>query len=270
MTAQIPHEQAATAICGQDPRSAGPARLPPGRHRSGLQHDPGARRCRQPFRRFRSRSSAGASWRSACCRSSCWRCGKSPACCAGNGRASRWPAFSACSSAAARSMSPAITTFGDQPRADHGAGAARRAAVFRWPRGQEIHWHGDPNHRHGGRRWPARLLIITKGQASIGTGLSTGDLLALLAMLGWAGYTLLQNRDRPAASASWRGSACSRRPARCSRCRLPIHEIWVDAVSRVHPVAPRSFISSQASSPACLPMRPMPVSARGSARYRRR
>ena len=38
------------------------------------------------------------------------------------------------------------------------------------------------------------LLIITKGQASVGTGLSTGDLLALLAMLGWAGYTLLQNR----------------------------------------------------------------------------
>jgi len=38
------------------------------------------------------------------------------------------------------------------------------------------------------------LLIITKGQASVGTGLSTGDLLALLAMLGWAGYTLMQNR----------------------------------------------------------------------------
>jgi drug/metabolite transporter (DMT)-like permease len=38
------------------------------------------------------------------------------------------------------------------------------------------------------------LLIITKGQAAVGSGLSTGDLLALLAMLGWAGYTLLQNR----------------------------------------------------------------------------
>ncbi|ANV99045.1 DMT family transporter [Bradyrhizobium icense] len=38
------------------------------------------------------------------------------------------------------------------------------------------------------------LLIITKGQAGIGTGLSPGDLLALLAMLGWAGYTLMQNR----------------------------------------------------------------------------
>jgi drug/metabolite transporter (DMT)-like permease len=37
-------------------------------------------------------------------------------------------------------------------------------------------------------------LIITKGQAAIGAGVVTGDLLALMAMLGWAGYTLLQNR----------------------------------------------------------------------------
>jgi drug/metabolite transporter (DMT)-like permease len=37
-------------------------------------------------------------------------------------------------------------------------------------------------------------LIITKGQAAVGGGVVTGDLLALLAMLGWAGYTLLQNR----------------------------------------------------------------------------
>ena len=36
-------------------------------------------------------------------------------------------------------------------------------------------------------------LIITRGQAEVGTGLVPGDLLALLAMLGWAGYTLLQN-----------------------------------------------------------------------------
>ena len=37
-------------------------------------------------------------------------------------------------------------------------------------------------------------LIITRGQATVKTGVSPGDLLALLAMLGWAGYTLLQNR----------------------------------------------------------------------------
>jgi drug/metabolite transporter (DMT)-like permease len=37
-------------------------------------------------------------------------------------------------------------------------------------------------------------LIITRGQHAIGAGVVTGDLLALMAMLGWAGYTLLQNR----------------------------------------------------------------------------
>jgi drug/metabolite transporter (DMT)-like permease len=38
------------------------------------------------------------------------------------------------------------------------------------------------------------VLIITKGQARAGAGVAPGDLLVLLAMLGWAGYTLLQNR----------------------------------------------------------------------------
>ena len=37
-------------------------------------------------------------------------------------------------------------------------------------------------------------LIIIKGQAAVGAGVAVGDLLALMAMLGWAGYTLLQNR----------------------------------------------------------------------------
>ena len=37
-------------------------------------------------------------------------------------------------------------------------------------------------------------LIITRGQAAVGAGVAVGDLLALMAMLGWAGYTLLQNR----------------------------------------------------------------------------
>ena len=36
--------------------------------------------------------------------------------------------------------------------------------------------------------------IISKGQGAIGSGVAVGDLLALMAMLGWAGYTLLQNR----------------------------------------------------------------------------
>ncbi len=37
-------------------------------------------------------------------------------------------------------------------------------------------------------------LIITRGQGTHGSGVAIGDLLALMAMLGWAGYTLLQNR----------------------------------------------------------------------------
>src|SRR2546430_15591214 len=37
-------------------------------------------------------------------------------------------------------------------------------------------------------------LIITKGQGAVGTGVAPGDLLALIGMLGWAGYTLPQNR----------------------------------------------------------------------------
>jgi drug/metabolite transporter (DMT)-like permease len=36
-------------------------------------------------------------------------------------------------------------------------------------------------------------LIITRGGATARLGVAWGDLLALLAMLGWAGYTLMQN-----------------------------------------------------------------------------
>src|SRR5438067_4401158 len=38
------------------------------------------------------------------------------------------------------------------------------------------------------------VLIITKGDAGAKTGVSIGDLLVSLAMMAWAGYTLLQNR----------------------------------------------------------------------------
>jgi drug/metabolite transporter (DMT)-like permease len=69
------------------------------------------------------------------------------------------------------------------------------------------------------------LLIITKGQASVGTGLSTGDLLALLAMLGWAGYTLLQNRVGQSVSFLARIGLFAAGGALFS---LPfaVHEIW--------------------------------------------
>jgi drug/metabolite transporter (DMT)-like permease len=68
-------------------------------------------------------------------------------------------------------------------------------------------------------------LIITKGQTSVGTGLSTGDLLALLAMLGWAGYTLLQNRVGQGVSFLARIGLFAAAGALFS---LPfaIHEIW--------------------------------------------
>jgi drug/metabolite transporter (DMT)-like permease len=86
-------------------------------------------------------------------------------------------------------------------------------------------------------------LIITKGQHAIGAGVVTGDLLALMAMLGWAGYTLLQNRV---------GSECGRRlqpRSACGRRRSTFSRDWC---------------------PDFLPMRPTPGSARSSARCRHR
>ena len=38
------------------------------------------------------------------------------------------------------------------------------------------------------------VLVITRGQTSGEHGLTQGDILVLCAMLGWAGYTLVQNR----------------------------------------------------------------------------
>ena len=37
-------------------------------------------------------------------------------------------------------------------------------------------------------------LIVARGQGAVGAGVAPGDLLVLMAMLAWAGYTLLQNR----------------------------------------------------------------------------
>ena len=74
------------------------------------------------------------------------------------------------------------------------------------------------------------LLIITQGRASVGTGLSTGDLLALLAMLGWAGYTLLQNRVGQGVSFLARIGLFAAVGALFS---LPfaVHEIWSTAAA---------------------------------------
>jgi drug/metabolite transporter (DMT)-like permease len=69
------------------------------------------------------------------------------------------------------------------------------------------------------------LLIITKGQAAIGAALSPGNLLALLAMLGWAGYTLMQNNVGQGVSFLARIGLFAAAGALFS---LPfaIHEIW--------------------------------------------
>lgn len=68
-------------------------------------------------------------------------------------------------------------------------------------------------------------LIITKGQAGMGAGVATGDVLVLLAMLAWAGYTLLQNRVGGGASFLARIGLFA---AAGSLFSLPIavHEMW--------------------------------------------
>jgi len=111
-------------------------------------------------------------------------------------------------------------------------------------------------------------VIITKGQGTFGSGVAIGDLLVTMAMLGWAGYTLLQNRVGSGVS-FWRGLACSPRQARCSRCPLPSMKCGPRHQPRSVGVR-RWSISSQDWSPASLPIRPTPGSARSSARCRHR
>jgi drug/metabolite transporter (DMT)-like permease len=68
-------------------------------------------------------------------------------------------------------------------------------------------------------------LIITRGQGSFGSGVAVGDLLVLMAMLAWAGYTLLQNRVGPGVSFLARIGLFAAAGALFS---LPfaIHEMW--------------------------------------------
>jgi len=69
------------------------------------------------------------------------------------------------------------------------------------------------------------LLIIIKGNSSASTGLSIGDFLVTLAMLAWAGYTLLQNRVGQGVSFLARIGLFAAAGALFS---LPfaVHEIW--------------------------------------------
>ena len=47
------------------------------------------------------------------------------------------------------------------------------------------------------------VLVITRGQTSGEHGLTQGDILVLLAMMAWAGYTLVQSTHRCGRQASW-------------------------------------------------------------------
>ena len=90
--------------------------------------------------------------------------------------------------------------------------------------------------------------------------MAIGDLLALMAMLGWAGYTLLQNRVGSGVSFLARIGLFAAAGALFS---LPfaIHEMWYAPPPRSAGVR-RWSICSQGWSPAFLPIRPMPISAR--------
>jgi drug/metabolite transporter (DMT)-like permease len=88
--------------------------------------------------------------------------------------------------------------------------------------------------RIGRRQWlgtglalAGALLIISGGhwQALTELGGHSGDLLAVLAMLGWSGYTLVQSRVAPAASLLARISLFAAAGAFCS-LPLAIREMW--------------------------------------------
>ena len=68
-------------------------------------------------------------------------------------------------------------------------------------------------------------LIISKGQGALG-GVKPGDLLVLMAMLAWAGYTLLQNRIGGGVSFLARVGLFAAAGAMFS-LPLAIHEMWV-------------------------------------------
>ncbi|VIO67590.1 DMT family transporter [Bradyrhizobium ivorense] len=71
------------------------------------------------------------------------------------------------------------------------------------------------------------LLIVSGGHLETLTRSSAawGDLLVVLAMLGWSGYTLMQSRVSPGASLLARVSLFSAAGALCS-LPIAIHEMW--------------------------------------------
>jgi drug/metabolite transporter (DMT)-like permease len=71
------------------------------------------------------------------------------------------------------------------------------------------------------------VLVITRGQTSGEHGLTQGDILVLLAMMAWAGYTLVQNRIGAGVSFLARIGMFAAAGALFS---LPfaVHEMWAD------------------------------------------
>jgi drug/metabolite transporter (DMT)-like permease len=109
-------------------------------------------------------------------------------------------------------------------------------------------------------------LIITRGGGSAKAGVSPGDLLALLAMLGWAGYTLIQNRVGGTLSFLARIGLFAAAGALFS---LPfaLREVWAAPAAAFNGHAALVYLFA-----GLVPglMRGMPIWARPSARYRRR
>lgn len=85
------------------------------------------------------------------------------------------------------------------------------------------------------------LLVITRGRISGEQGLTQGDLLALCAMLGWAGYTLVQNRVAAGVGFLARVGLFAAAGALFS---LPyaIHDTWSDASAVLNVKAAQAYL----------------------------
>ena len=112
------------------------------------------------------------------------------------------------------------------------------------------------------------VLVITRGQTAGAHGVAIGDLLVFCAMLAWAGYTMVQNRVSAGVGFLARigmfaaAGALFSLPSPFTRCGSILQRY---SVSRR-----RKPISLRGWCPACLPIPPTHISARRSARSRRR
>ena len=172
----------------------------------------------------------------------------------------RWPVSSACSSAAARSMSPALRPRRSTCALIMALAPLRGAAVLVSCRARK------PIHRSQIIGMLLSLagagLIITRGQAAVGAGVAIGDLLAT-DWRCWAGRRIhlaaeprRQRRELSGADRPVRGG----RRAVLAALRHPRNV--VRAISRVQRARGAGLSLRRTWSPACLPIRPTPGSAR--------